>query len=139
MEDDVRNDVDARLKVATSALKSTLASTRLISAARRLQRLRGKANFDPNQPRAPAGALDGGRWISVGNGRPTIVAGGFADDQLGLTVQEFVSTHCRASIYSVLPSEFLGMTIDEVMAIARSGDAAARRCLKLLGRERFRK
>lgn len=70
---------------------------------------------------------------------PTEVAGGFAAGDMGTTVQDFVSANCRAGIYSVLPRQFLGMTIGQVLSIAQSGDAAARSCIKLLGQDRFRK
>ena len=87
----------------------------------------------------PEGDPDGGQWTNGGGGGAIVVAGGFTDEQLGLTVQGFVSAYCQASIYSVLPGQFLAITIQEVAAAARSGDAAARRCLKLLGQDRFRK
>ncbi len=109
-----------------------------------------------SQPRAPAGSgEESGRWIDAGVGRrdegtsdasgtvsaatPIVVAGGFEPGQESMTVQDFVSAFCRAGIYSELPGQFLGMTIIDVMGLAKSGDAAARTCLKLLGRDRFRK
>lgn len=55
------------------------------------------------------------------------------------SVQAFVSEKCEARIYSVLPGQFLDMPIIDVMKIAKSGNWAARSCLKLLGREDYRK
>ena len=34
-----------------------------------LRKLAGKANFDPNQPRVPAGNPDGGQWTDAGGGQ----------------------------------------------------------------------
>ncbi|MGH6826427.1 hypothetical protein [Methyloceanibacter sp.] len=110
-----------------------------------------KAVFNPNQPRVPAGNPDGGQWAGGGGGTAAgsdaatgVIAGiqlvgGFTDDQLGLTVQGFVSGYCIGSIHRILPSQFLDSTIAEVMAAAKEGDAAARTCLKLLRQDRFRK
>ena len=43
------------------------AAARLTRSLRRLRTavLYGKASFDPNQPRAPAGTADGGQWLRV--------------------------------------------------------------------------
>lgn len=38
-----------------------------------------------------------------------------------------------------LPSEFYGSTVGEVMAQAGSGSTSAKKCLKLLKQDRFRK
>jgi hypothetical protein len=119
-----------------------------------------KAGFNPNQPRVPAGNSDGGQWTGGGSGssdasggtsaaisRQSAVAprggfqvvGGFTKEQMGLTVETFVSSHCQGLVHSILPGQFYQMTIAEVKAAAKSGDAAARRCLKLLGRDEYRK
>jgi hypothetical protein len=67
------------------------------------------------------------------------VAGGFEPGQENMTVQEFVSAYCLGSINRELPGQFYGMTILDVQLIAQTGDAAARRCIKLLNQGRFRK
>jgi hypothetical protein len=102
----------------------------------------------------PAGDPDGGQWTDGGGGGAIadsrgpgdagisgtiVVAGGFTEPQRDMSIQSFVSAYCKASIYSVLPGQFLGKTIQEVMDLAQSGDAAAKTCLKLLGRDRFLK
>ncbi|MGA7458272.1 MAG: hypothetical protein WBW51_13265 [Methyloceanibacter sp.] len=46
-----------------SAVWASVVETKL----RRLERV-FKANFDPNQPRVPAGNPDGGQWTSTGGG-----------------------------------------------------------------------
>ncbi len=130
-----------------------------LKAARLAEIIRASAKFDPNQPRVSRGNPDGGQWASTGGGggesstsesRPRTqgetasrngiqLAGGFTDEQMGLTVQRFASAHCRGLIHRVLPGEFLDMTIADVMTAAKGGDAAARTCLKLLKRDDYRK
>ena len=106
--------------------------------------------------RGPAGNPDGGRWTDEGGGgsiegegeseRPrtpstarTILAGWFTSDDLNLTVQEFTAKNCLGSIHRRLPREFYGMAIAEVMAERDAGNARAKTCLKLLGRDDYRK
>lgn len=51
--------------------KVEIAAQRLAEAVRRLRSaiLYGKANFNPNQPRVPAGTSDGGQWtLTAGTG-----------------------------------------------------------------------
>jgi hypothetical protein len=64
---------------------------------------------------------------------------GIPDSEKGSTVQSFMSRYCNAGIRSEMPGQFLGMTIDEVLRLAKQGDGAARTCLKLLSRGRFQK
>jgi hypothetical protein len=137
---------------------SWLLHARIVEAKLRDRQRAVKAGFDPNQPRVPAGNRDGGQWTSIGVGsrspisesRPNAqavarprsgvqLAGGFTDEQMELTVQNFASTHCRGLIHRMLPGQFLGMTIADVMAAAKGGDPAARTCLKLLKRDDYRK
>jgi hypothetical protein len=121
-----------------------------------------KAGFRPDQPRVPAGSPGGGRWTdgggvgsgqpengdsngseSIGRGSSVIFAarrrGGIARELLTLTVRQFVSQYCRARINRELPSEFEDVTIADVIELARGGDRAARTCIKLLERPRYRK
>jgi hypothetical protein len=72
-------------------------------------------------------------------GANVLLAGGIAPEQRGMRVQDFVSAYCQARIHRVLPGQFLDMTIAEVMSLAKTGDAAARRCLKLLRGDEHRK
>ncbi|MGO4705804.1 hypothetical protein AB4072_08510 [Microvirga sp. 2MCAF38] len=109
--------------------------------------------FNPSQPRAPAGSPNGGQWVGEGapahpsekprsaseNSSGITLAGGFEQNQLGMRVQDFVSAHCKGKIRSVLPGQFLGVTIEDVMKAAKGGDSAARTCLKILGRDEYRK
>src|SRR5690349_8651878 len=85
--------------------------------------------FNPSQPRVPAGSPNGGRWVGETDGAPAhpsekprtalenssgiTLAGGFERNQLGMRVQDFVSAHCKGKIRSVLPSQFLGLTIED--------------------------
>ncbi|MGL4727980.1 MAG: hypothetical protein ACRCWO_04415 [Bosea sp. (in: a-proteobacteria)] len=104
--------------------------------------------YSSSQPRGPAGQPNGGQWASEGGGdgsgeagdeAEVLLAGGINEADKNLTVQQYVSSNCRAGIYEVLPGEFLGMSISEVEKIAKSGNAKARRCLKLLDRDQYRK
>ena len=111
--------------------------------------------YAEDQPRVPAGNPDGGQWTGGGGGAasslvdvlgeavarlPTILlAGGFDKEDMGKTVQDFVAEKCRGAIYSVLPSQFLEWTIQELAEKNKSHDRAAQRCFKLLREDRFRK
>jgi hypothetical protein len=142
---DASRAVSVQLRRVRWALHGYLLESKLHALRRAVE-----AKFDPNQPRVPVGNPDGGRWTSTDGGGETSLlsnpgrvgvplAGGFTGEQAGLTVQSFISSYCRASIHRVLPGQFYQMTIAEVMAAARAGDAAARTCLKLLGRDDYRK
>ena len=91
--------------------------------------------FSPSQPRVPAGDPNGGQWV----GADITLIGGFAPEDMDKTVQAFVSENCKAYVYEVLPGQFLEMPISEVMELAKTGDAPARTCLKVLGRSWYRK
>ncbi|MGL4441137.1 MAG: hypothetical protein ACRCUE_17910, partial [Bosea sp. (in: a-proteobacteria)] len=99
----------------------------------------------PDQPRVPAGQTGGGQWGSGDGGGDTIddgrfdVAGGFDSEQREMTASAFASAFCRGQVRREIPGQFENMLIGDVMKLARGGDAAARKCLKILGRERFQK
>ena len=132
-------------------LASLSAFIALIKLGRALAR-----KYRPDQPRVPAGQPGAGRWTigvgigdaisaeerPAGSGRgdaPIVVAGGFEPDQLNLTAQAFASRYCIGSIQGEIPGQFKEATISDIMAAAKDGDAQARKCLKLLGREKYRK
>lgn len=145
-------EVGARCRRLSWLLRASVVEAKHAQLARAF-----KAGFNPNQPRVPSGDPDGGQWTGSGGGgssgtsaaisRQSVVAprggfhvaGGFTKEQMGLTVETFVSSHCQGLVHSILPGQFYQMTIAEVKAAAKSGDAAARRCLKLLGRDEYRK
>jgi len=110
-----------------------------LTAARQLEArllaLGSAIKFSPSQPRGPAGDPNGGQWV----GADITLIGGIDPADRRKSVQAFISEKCHASIYSVLPGQFLEMPIIDVMTIAKSGNWAARRCLKLLGRDDYRK
>ena len=98
--------------------------------------------YNPDQPRVPAGQTGGGQWSgreSTGAGGDYDLAGGFSRDDEAMSVADFAPRNCAGSTRRELPGQFLDMTITDVMQMAKQGDAAARKCLKLLGRDRFRK
>ena len=129
--------------------------------------------YRPDQPRAPAGQSDGGRWVAGGgsgsgvggnfgvawlndasprrttmiaNGHAprfilggTRLAGGFAPEDLGMSVQDFISANCKGYITREIPEQLLSATIKEMLEEAKSGNVAAVKCRKLLIQDRFRK
>lgn len=58
---------DVELKHADLDLRWEIAAQRFLLAGRRLAALLRKANFNPAQPRVPAGNADGGRWTDTGS------------------------------------------------------------------------
>lgn len=122
-----------------------------------LLRWRREMKYSPEQPRDADG-----RWMPWEHGEGDASAdGGGAGDPFGVapdgsnveatgasgfsaedeqvTVQSFKSAYCIGNIREVLPRQFNPMTIAEVIALAKTGDASARRCLELLGEPHFRK
>lgn len=117
---------------------------------------RREQKYSPDQPRDPYGRWapwdhEEGRDLAADSGGAgdafgvapdgTTVEGiaGIPDSEKNSTVQSFMSRYCDAGIRAVMPGQFLNEPIERVMELAKSGDPAARRCLKLLGQERFRK
>ena len=68
-----------------------------------------------------------------------VLAGGFTKDQMNMSVQDFTSQFCQGRINRVLPGQFFDTIISDVKQLADQGDAAARRCLKLLQRGEYKK
>ena len=65
--------------------------------------------------------------------------GGLAKEVMKYSVRKFVSSFCKGEINRELPSEFDDYTIEDVLDIAKGGDARAKKCrkrLKNLGSER---
>ena len=126
-----------------------------------------KNKYSPDQLRVPSGSPGGGQWTTGDDGssdggsssplgavtsavmtilgtaesflQSILVAGGFTKEQLNMPVQDFVSSYCVGSIQREMPGQFLSSTIDMVKQLAKEGDAAAMKCLKLLKQDRFRK
>jgi hypothetical protein len=114
------------------------AEFRLTFALWRL-RLAMKA-YDPDQPRAPGGTAEGGQWIAAGEPLDLIqLAGGFTDDQLKMTVRDFVSKMCLGSVSKEIPGQFWGLTVNDLIKKEKAGVPLAHRCYKLLNEDRFRK
>ena len=114
--------------------------------------------YAEDQPRVPAGGPDGGQWTSgdasgvdalaqplddLARSLSTILlagsGGGFGKEDMGKTVQQFISEKCNAQIYSVFPGQFLEWTLEDLLKANKQHDRAAQRCYKLLGQGRFRK
>ncbi len=136
----------------------------LIKACLAAMRVRLELKYSDTQARWPAGDPRGGQWrpkeggdgenaageqgsLSDGSdlfgeapdGTPIELVGGIPEDKRNWTTQQFMSAYCNARIRAEMPGQFLGMTIEEVMVLAKQGDKAARTCLKLLSRGRFQK
>lgn len=124
---------------------------------RLLLRWRREMKYSPEQPRdeigrwtpwengegdEPADGSDFGLGEAFGtapDGTTVDAVAGIPDNEKNSTVQSFMSRYCNAGIRAEMPGQFLQMPIAEVMARAKSGDASARTCLKLLSRGRFQK
>jgi hypothetical protein len=79
--------------------------------------------------------LDGSLLVlTAGKGK-----GGIPAAVLQWTVRQFVSQYCKGSINAELPVQFEDVSLPDLMDIAKGGDAAARKCYKLLNQKRFRK
>jgi hypothetical protein len=100
----------------------------------------------PNQPPAgrPDGGVPSGGERTAVDGQSTDISaarrpGGMPRVLWNLTVRQFISRYCKASINRQLPAQFEDVTIADMLDMARGGDAAARTCRKLLNEPRFRK
>jgi hypothetical protein len=96
-----------------------------------------KGGFNPAQPR------DGhGRWAGEGDASEFSAqkrSGGIAKEFLKWTVRQFVSRKCKGYINREVPGQFEDMAISDLLDLAKGGDAAAKKCEKLLKEQRFRK
>jgi hypothetical protein len=134
------------LRAEQLRLKSFIAAERFLRALDRAKAALAleERRHNPDQPRVPAGQSGGGQWTSGGGGGGTAVEGSF-DIAAGFdrndtrNAADFISRHCNAGILQVFPGEFLGKTLGEIMTMAKSGDAKARTCVKLLDRKKYRK
>lgn len=113
--------------------------------------------YNPDQPRIPAGnGRASGRWGSAGDGgtvpAPTLIGHGqvvsdISNEPAGPTEQvaqetkcsAFITENCRGTILREFPSEYLDLSIDQMLKDANAGIAAARKAKKLLFNNRFRK
>jgi hypothetical protein len=109
--------------------------------------------YRPDQPRIPAGQPGGGQWTNGGgtdasesnpNDSNVILAaggkrGGIPKALYNWTVQQFFSKYCKGHVKHELPGELKDISIADMLELAKGGDAAAKRCKKLLEQSRFRK
>ena len=135
----VRAEVDHRFsrlrwQIACLAFKAAAERFETLRRAGEAQRLHAK--YDPNQPRDELG-----RWTDAGgsnefsSARRTAPIRQFAK----WSAKQFISTFCQARINREFPKEFEDLSIQDIIDIARGGDARARKCLKLLNRGDYRK
>jgi len=106
--------------------------------------------YSPDQPRdqngrwTPSGSADAARRAPSGVDAPETFrvagnSGGFAPEDLGLTVQEFVSLRCLGKIHRELPGQFMDTKLEDLLSLRAQGNRAAGQCYKLLNEGRFRK
>ena len=137
-------------------LRDEHAGLRLAHALIRLQRLLAK-EYNPKQPRVPAGQPGGGQWTDGDDSginpdaivnpqwasdKPDariILAGGIKPEDHGLTVEQFLSRYCLGSAGREIPGQFKQMTVGEMLAAKQAGNHAADKCYKILNQDRFRK
>ena len=127
---------------------------------------RAAIGYGPRPPAAPTSKFNP-HYIPAGNGResgqftsapddevadgdgtnadtkPTLIAdrktGGIPKALYNRTVRQFASKYCKGYIQGELPGELLDIAIGDMIDIAKGGDAAAKKCYKLLNQPRFRK
>jgi hypothetical protein len=112
-----------------------------------LHALRASLKYNADQPRAPAGQPDGGRWVGVGEAGnagsdhdgKVVLAGNLEKLDPSINIGQFISDNCQGKIRREMPGQFYGMTIGEMLGLRRAGDRAADTCYKLLDRGKFRK
>jgi hypothetical protein len=73
------DDAERRIVGAIHRARWHVDAARVELALENLDRVWRKANFNPNQPRMPAGSPDGGRWTSVGGDSESV---GFDDPRI---------------------------------------------------------
>lgn len=99
--------------------------------------------YSEDQPRVPAGEPGAGQWTEGDGGDSPdafiIPIGGFTDDQLNMTVQNFMSRYCLGHIRAEIPGQFLDTKIRDVQSLKAGGNQAATKCIKILGQDIFRK
>jgi hypothetical protein len=144
---DIGEDAAYRLSLAAELLDAGLAPREL---ARELGfgLPAGLLKYNPDQPRVPAGSgRESGQWTSNGAGTgtqtqhrltptsPTPVQ--VAQDDVKCSA--FISENCKGSILREFPSEYLDLSIDQLLKDAQAGVPAAKKGIKLLFDNRFRK
>lgn len=109
--------------------------------------------YRPDQLRVPAGNPDGGQWTDEGSGGGDsgeadgggdagsdalpVKKIGFTKEERAMTAQQFISEKCEVRILRVFPSEYLDLTIGEIIQLP--GSAKKNTCTRLLGSGEYRK
>lgn len=146
----VEHDI-ARLQ-ALCAIKSNLLRLKWLAAATRFELALArhdrtlKAGFKPDQSRDEYGRwTDGGGDTQAGQGQQTTELSAASakvellKKALTWTARRFIFEYCRGSINREFPGKFENATIGEIWEAAKSGDSRAKKCMKLLQQQRFRK
>lgn len=107
---------DFESRQAILALQLELAARRFILAGKRLAALFGKANFNPAQPRVPAGNSDGGQWTDTGIGAGR--SGGARVFRAGARGRGSVTIRAGRGTLNATPAQAARLAIAEASARA---------------------
>ena len=125
----VSHDTSPDMTSAILALRSDIAYLQVQVSALKLMRLLTKHNFDPGQPRVPAGSPDGGQWTDAGGGYmrvalnnrgPGRVEGGAEIPPLAMTESEGASVGRAATLDDVAKSPPYNLTDQDLKAIRKA-------------------
>jgi hypothetical protein len=102
--------------------------------------------YNPDQPRVPAGSgFESGRW-TTGSGAGTTAQQAQATEVAApvqvaqnVTCSAFIAENCKGTILREFLSEYLDVTVDQILEDAQAGVPAAKKAKKLLFDKRFRK
>jgi hypothetical protein len=97
--------------------------------------------YNPDQPRVPAGSgRESGQWTTGGNSSeaqppPTatpLTSHNLQVAQTNIKCSSFIAEKCKGSIMREFPSEYLDLSVDQLLKDAQSGVQAAVKWKKLL-------
>jgi hypothetical protein len=103
--------------------------------------------YNPDQPRVPAGTgRESGQWTSGGDtpetqSPPTVTLATSKNVQVAqnVTCSAFIAQNCKGLIMREFPSQYLDLSVDQLLQDAQGGVQAAIKGRKLLFDNRFRK
>jgi hypothetical protein len=143
------DEADAyRLFLAGTALEKGVSPSDLLMALGFPRAARDIEKYTPDQPRVPAGSgRESGQWTTGGNSseaqpRPTATAptsNNLQVAQTNIKCSSFIAEKCKGTIMREFPSEYLDLSVDQLLKDAQSGVQAAVKGKKLLFDNRFRK
>ena len=143
------DETDAyRLFLAGTALEKGVCPSDLLKALGFPRAARDIEKYREDQPRVPAGSgRESGQWTSGDNSSeaqppPTATpptSNNVQVAQTNIKCSSFIAEKCKGSIMREFPSEYLDLSVDQLLKDAQSGVQAAVKGKKLLFDNRFRK